>query len=261
VIQSLAEYQPISAQSQLPSMRLQPPGHELGEAHAHDGRFDPEPQQHKHKLREVAGQNRKLNKELQWFRGELDKAHAHNQHLNTELQCRRVELDKAHAHNQHLNTVLQCRRVESEDVQAHNQQLNKELERLGQELMEMQGREFASRKRGEIESHEAISAEFTELFRRCGMWARENFNIGLKEFRVEDFPKFQEEVALVSWDADWHNKKRFKVSHLIQAILGHILVDEMFEDPFRGCAVDFGVPFGSLYKFKLQGTIEITYIK
>ena len=146
---------------------------------------------------------------------------------------------------------------ENEIVKRKNEELRSWVTKLEHDLREVQEREYAAAKQQDIESHEVVSAQFEKLFRRCESWARRYFKLGVGDFRIAEFPPFAHELDLVSWsDTNWKGKKYFKLSHLVQAVLGNILVRKVFECPFAGCSRDFRREFRGLYEFKLRGTIN-----
>ena len=50
-----------------------------------------------------------------------------------------------------------------------------------------------------------------------------------KYFDISKFPEFKRELEQVSWDnSDWGSKELFKVSHLVQAVLGNMIYDRIF---------------------------------
>ena len=165
-----------------------------------------------------------------------------------------------------LNTVIEgleeTKKVLDGDVRelkGENEKLRSKVEELEQALREVQEREYAATKPRDTESHEAVSAQFENLFRECEDWAREYFRLGVGAFQIEGFPHFADELDLVSWgDIDWKDKKYFKVNHLVQAVLGNILVRLVFRSPFAGCNRNFCLEFCNLYEVKLKCTIDPT---
>ena len=146
---------------------------------------------------------------------------------------------------------------ENKTVKRKNEELRSWVTKLEHDLREVQEREYAAAKLQDIESHEVVSAQFENLFRRCESWARRYFKLGVKDFRIEEFPLFAYELELVSWsDTNWKDKKYFKLSHLVQAVLGNILARKIFECPFAGCSRDFRREFRGLYEAKLRGSIN-----
>ena len=63
-------------------------------------------------------------------------------------------------------------------------------------MRELQERERTTTKKQDIEQHEAASARFENLFRRCESWARRYFKLDVGDFRMEEFPPFAHEVEL-----------------------------------------------------------------
>ena len=117
-------------------------------------------------------------------------------------------------------------------------------------------RKYAATKKQDIESDEVVSAQFGNLFRRCRRWTWKYFKLSAADFRIEDFPLFARELELVSWvDTNWKDKKYIQVRHLVEAVLGNILVGMVFKCPFAGCARDFRHEFLDLFETKLRGTI------
>ena len=156
-----------------------------------------------------------------------------------------------------LNGRVRELSAENEYLKRQNQDQCSRVAQLEQDLREVQEREYAATKQENIESHEVVSARFENLFRRCESWARRYFKLGVKDFRIEEFPPFAQELELVLWsDTNWKDKKYFKLSHLVQAVLGNILVRKVFECPFAGCSRDFRREFLDLFEVKLRGTIN-----
>ena len=148
--------------------------------------------------------------------------------------------------------------VENENYRRQNKELHSRVTQLEQDLRGVQEREYTKTKRKQgAESHEVVSAQFGGLFRRCESWARKYFKLGIEGFEVEIFPPFARELELVSWsETNWKAKKHFKVSHLVQAVLGNILARAVFECPFAGCTWGFHEEFRALFEAKIRGTIN-----
>jgi hypothetical protein len=148
--------------------------------------------------------------------------------------------------------------VENKLLEKHNRGFGEWVVELQQTLIAMRAREHTATKQQDIEPHEAISAQFESVFQRCEDWARRYFRIEIRDFPVEEFPLFAREVKLVLWKGvNWKYKKCFRVSHLVQAVLGNLLVRKIFECPFLGCVSDFRREFRNLYEIKLKGIMEL----
>ncbi|PUU75809.1 hypothetical protein B9Z19DRAFT_1130733 [Tuber borchii] len=119
------------------------------------------------------------------------------------------------------------------------------------ELKRFQTQEYERSRGIARESHEAISSQFQEIFRRCSDWARDYFNIKIVDFHISKFPEFKRELEEVSWDnSDWSSKELFKASHLVQAVLGNMICREIFSSPFWGTPLDFHRQFEDMYWMK-----------
>lgn len=145
------------------------------------------------------------------------------------------------------------------ELKGENEKLRSKVEELEQALREVQEQEYAASKPRDTKSHEAVRSQFENLFRECKDWAWEYFRLGVGAFQIEGFPHFTDELDLVSWgDIGWKDKKCFKVNHLVQAVLGNILVRLVFRCPFAGCNWKFRREFRDLYEVKLKCTIGPT---
>jgi hypothetical protein len=167
--------------------------------------------------------------------------------------------DSAHHYNRKLEAERRTATERASHLERKNETLGRKVKLCRQEIKEMQEREYAATGGQDTEPHDLISAQFADVFRRCENWARMYFKIPIRDFQIKDFPVLEEEVGLVSWgDVDWRGKERFKVNHIVQAVLGNILVKQVFGCPFQGCALDFQVIRG-LYEAKLECTVKSTH--
>ena len=219
----------------------------------------------KKKILELTNKIQSLEVELEEQRraGELlyanvASAQNENQSLSmtiTELQDEsRSAITQLEEEQKLLNWHSKGLRVENENLKGKNEELRSQILRLEEYWREIQEREYAEIRKQDNQRQDITGAQFESLFRRCEDWAWRYFKLGVGDFGIDEFPLFAHELELVSWDdTNWKHKARFRVDHLVQAVLGNILAREVLACPFAGCARDFGREFHSLYEVKLEG--------
>ena len=205
-------------------------------------------------LRETSGL---LSTDLASVRNENRALNTTIARLSKENKSLNTATSRSQEEGRFLNGRVRELSAENEYLKRQNQEQRSRVTQLERDLREVQEREYAATKQENIESHDVVSARFENLFRRCESWARRYFKLSVGDFRTEEFPHFAHELDLVSWsDTNWKGKKYFKLSHLVQAVLGNILARKVFKCPFAGCAREFRREFLDLFEVKLRGTIN-----
>ena len=175
--------------------------------------------------------------------------------MRAKLSKEKAKLAEANEHLLRDKAALETQATVLKDTIAKISDKLEESERIRdtqtEELKQLQSQEYEKSRSAARESHEAISSQFREIFRQCADWARDNFNIKTVDFDISKFPEFKRELEEVSWDnSDWNSKKLFKVSHLVQAVLGNMICDRIFSSPFSGTPLDFYRQFQDMYDMK-----------
>ncbi|KAG0633162.1 hypothetical protein HOY80DRAFT_913843 [Tuber brumale] len=172
-----------------------------------------------------------------------------------KIAKQKAKVDEVNERLQRDNEALETQAMVLKDTITKLRDELEESERIREaqteELRQFQTQEYEKTKGVAREPHEAISSQFREVFRQCSDWARDYFKIKMADFDIRKFPEFKRELEEVSWgDSDWGSKELFKASHLVQAVLGNMICDQIFSSPFSGTPPDFYQHFQDMYEIK-----------
>ncbi|KAG0124761.1 hypothetical protein HOY82DRAFT_673416 [Tuber indicum] len=172
-----------------------------------------------------------------------------------KLEKQKAKVDEANERLQRDNEALKTQATVLKDGIAQLKGVLEESERIREaqmeELRQLQAQDYERSKGATGELHEAISSQFRKIFAQCSRWARDYFNIKMVDFDISKFPEFKRELEEVSWsNSDWGSKVLFNASHLVQAVLGNMICDQIFSSPFSGTPQGFRQEFQDMYEIK-----------